>query len=67
MSLHSIHDGDVLFFARCAFKKIIKNFEVKVDVQNRALRFREKVDSRCVNFHPIHVFSHCCHICNNPQ
>ena len=27
----------------CTFNKAIKNFEVKVDVQKGALRFREKI------------------------
>ena len=50
MSLHSIHEGKLLFFSRCAFKKIINFFEVKVDVQKGALRIRGKVDSAFVDF-----------------
>ena len=31
-------------------KKVIKLYEVKVDVQHGALRFREIYDNRCVSF-----------------
>lgn len=34
----------------CALKKVVNNFEVKVDVPNGGLRFREKIDLRCVSF-----------------
>jgi len=35
----------------CTFRKAIKNFEVKVNVQKvEALRLRARFDNRCVNF-----------------
>jgi hypothetical protein len=37
--VHSIHKGEVCFCLACTFKKAIKNFGVKVDVQKDALRF----------------------------
>ena len=37
------------FSLLCTLKKAIKNYEVKVDVQKGALRFREKVDNGCVS------------------
>ena len=34
----------------CTFKKAIKNFEVNVDLQKGAMRFREKFDDICASF-----------------
>jgi hypothetical protein len=34
----------------CTSEKAIKNFEEKGDVQKGALKFSEKIDSRCVSF-----------------
>ena len=40
----------MLFFLVCTFRKAIKKFEVDVNVQKRALRFKETIDNRCVGF-----------------
>ena len=34
----------------CTFKKAMKNFESKVDVQKGAIRFREEIDNRYASF-----------------
>ena len=44
----------------CTFRKAIKNFEVKVDVQKGALRFKGKFDNKCVGFIQFKVLIHCC-------
>ena len=38
------------FTLLCTFKRDDKNYEVKVGVQRRAVRFREKNNNRCVFF-----------------
>ena len=38
------------FSLLCTLIKVIKNIEVKVDVQKGALRYREKFDNRLVRF-----------------
>jgi hypothetical protein len=39
------------FFVVCTFREAIKNSQVKVDVQKRAMRFRdEQLDNRCLRF-----------------
>ena len=40
----------------CAFKKAIKNIQVKVDVQRGGLRFRIKIDKRYASFTQITFF-----------
>jgi hypothetical protein len=37
------------YFVVCTFEKAMKNVEVKVSVQKRALGFREKIDNKCVS------------------
>ena len=37
-------------FLVCTYEKAINIVEVKIDVQKRALRFREKTNNRCVSF-----------------
>ena len=38
------------FYVVCTLRKAIKDSQVKVDVQKRALKFREKqLDNRCLN------------------
>ena len=39
-----------MFSLVCTFKRVIKNVQIKVDVQKGALGFRENNDNRCVNF-----------------
>ena len=41
ISIQGIHKGVVLFSLVCALEKAIKIYEVKVDEQKGALRFRE--------------------------
>ena len=40
--VHDIHKGEVSISLVCTFKKAIKKFEVNVDSQKKALRFRGK-------------------------
>ena len=37
------------FSLMCTFKKIVKNVDVKVDVQKGALGFRKIIDNKCVS------------------
>ena len=50
INAHNICKGDVLFSLVCTFRKAIKNFEVKVNVQKWDLRFRARLENRCVSF-----------------
>ena len=50
INIHSMHKGEVLVFLLCAFRKAIKNFEVKLNVQKEGKWFGEKVDNKCVSF-----------------
>ena len=40
ISVYNMHKGIVLFFLVCRFKKLIRVYDVKVDVPKRVLRFR---------------------------
>ena len=55
--MHSIHKGKVLFVCFvfvfgsfeilvCIFIKVVKNFEVNVDVQKSGIKFKEIFDNR---------------------
>ena len=45
-----MHKGKVLFLLVCAFKKVIENFKIQVDIRKGALRFRVNIDNRYVGF-----------------
>lgn len=45
---HSIHKVGIVFSLVCTFRKLIENFDVKVDVQKWALRARENTNNGCV-------------------
>ena len=45
-----VRKGEVLFYSSVYINNGTKNFEVKVDVQKGALRFRGKFDKRYVRF-----------------
>jgi hypothetical protein len=38
------------FSSLCTLRKAIKNFDVMLNQQRRALKAKEKVDNRCVSF-----------------
>ena len=43
---YNIHKGEGIPFSPvCTFRKVVKNFEVKLNAQKGALRFRETFDS----------------------
>ena len=50
------------FSLECTFRKVVKGWKVKINVQRGALRFREKFDNRCVNF-ILFIFSFIIVIC----
>ena len=66
MKIHECHESPAVFFKALVYivymktryyfslvrtsKKSLKKFELRVDVQKRALSFRGKLDNRCVSF-----------------
>ena len=57
-----MHKGEVLFFSLVyTIKRAIQFLEVKANVQNEPLKFRENIDMMCM-LHPIHIFIHNGHI-----
>ena len=50
ISVHSIHNGVVLFFLQRVHLERLLEFEVKVDVHKGAQRFKREVDNKCVSF-----------------
>ena len=51
ISVHNIQKVKFCFSLVCIYNKVIKTFEVNVDQQNKAVKFREKIDNRCATPH----------------
>ena len=51
----------------CTFKNASTIFEVKVDIQKRALRTREKIDNKCAKFIQLYISNLCCHMVMVPN
>ena len=58
ISVHNIHKKEGFFSLVCAFKKAIKNFKVKVDVQRWVPRFQQifKIDVLVSSNLRLHLF-----------
>ena len=49
--VHIVYIKEGFYFSIvCSLEKTIKKYEVRVDVQKRALNLTHKLDNRCVSF-----------------